>query len=333
LFVVTDYSDTIRSIVKSVLTSAVNSQQSAEQKTSADDKGLSAASETVSSSSSSSRPKQGSEVSIKPTTRLKTAWTVPAAPSKNSVWAYVAKHCNYCDTNPHPGGCWFGLGTVCGYVRVMHFMYPTSCIRQVTNDSSNSVQGRRPYISRDDILYVSPDGNIGGSHELVNGGTGTGVKQSLPDSKADIPTFGEVKVAVDMTDERVTRGEFNAARNANEKQAADNKTIVTGEQGGVSMEDASDKTSLKSQNDIVISDMLMETSADDMESEAGAMYQSNNGGGGGGSEDEGEQFVAKLNAGKKETIYMKLRNRIKAMELNLSLSSRYASMTCWWSCQ
>lgn len=323
--VVTDYSDTIRSIVKSVLTSAVSSQQSAEQKTSADDKVLSSASETV---SSSSRPRQDSEASNKPTTRLKMAWTVPAAPSKNSVWAYVAKHCNYCDTNPLPGGCWFGLGTVCGYVRVMHFMYPTSCIRPVSNDSSTSVQQRDTHISRDDILYVSPDGYVGGSHELVNGGTTTGVKQSLPDSKAGIPTSGEVKVAVDVANERVTRGEFNAAKNANEKQTADNKTIVTGEQG-VSVEDANDKASFKSQNDIVISDMLMETSADDMETEAGAMYQSNNGGSGGG-EDEGEQFVAKLNAGKKETIYMKLRNRIKAMELNLSLSSRYASMICWW---
>jgi hypothetical protein len=284
------------------------------------------------------------------------SWTVLTSCSKNSVWWYVRTHCNYCDTDSYTAGCWFGFPSVCGYVGVMHIVPPSCCVKIASNTSSvvdmpsvMPVENSQRKSKRTTDLYVKPGGNVAyvnnatktnrsivGGFDVPTSDKNVSDLPAADDKSAGTPTVNLPKVESSGGSKMSTVTDEVSSKPTHQKTEKLEHAATGSEQkiaAAAVTEDsklAHDKQPAESQHKVTDdSGQLRDWSADEgsvdyeLDDAAGA-YQSCNGG---GDEDGEQQPVQKLHSGK-ETFYMKLRNRIKAMELNLSLSSRFVRPCC-----
>lgn len=279
------------------------------------------------------------------------SWTVLTSCSKNSVWWYVRTHCNYCDTDSYTAGCWFSFPSVCGYVGVMHIVPPSCCVRIASNKSSvvdmpsvMPVKNGQRKNKRTTDLYVTSGGNVAylnnattmnrsivGGFDVPTSDRNASDLPAADDESAgkpiDLPKVessggSKMSTVTDEVSSKLTHQKTEKLEHA--PSGSEQKTVAAAVTEDSKL--ATDKQPAESQHKVTDdSGQLRDWSADegsvDYElDDAAGVYQSCNSG---GDEDGEQQPVQKLHSGKKETIYMKLRNRIKAMELNLSLSGRY----------
>ena len=267
-------------------------------------------------------------------------WSIPSKPANNSLWWYIINHCNFCDTDPFVGGCWFGMSTVCGYVRAFYFIYPTSCVRH----KNKSV----PKISNDNTSLHVDNGSIPFNDLTLEVGTSDGHSAAKVNAKKPADSIllssnhlqdnisspgtapkGDVKASKDNHAEADSFTNGSHFEVESEDKVKSEKTVKGGLHNGIDLKVVAEAEELKvlgekiKEFDVkngvinrkhleILANVLSESSDD---AEVDNLYQ--------GADDENEPKVQKLHSIKKETIFMKLKNRIKAMELNLNLSSRY----------